>query len=268
MGSITWTYKPRGPIKQDNFPSITGPIGVKKVLQVKVFEGLQLTGRDGDKLKAWLHLYPGDINMDVRTISQDMAVKDPKAAELTTGEYLVWHGLFLAATLCAERGHDLFDPPKRKRRFRKHPEFAQYMTRTRFDAIKASWLSAFADPASSLSDRWWEIRPLVNRFNENRRRALTLSSVQVPDEAMSPFQPRSSPSADLPHLSFVERKPRKLGTEMKCVADGLHGIMRFLEIQEGKEEMAKKKYRNMYGAATAQALRLVEGVHGVDFSIA
>ena len=263
--AITWRYKKRGSLTQDDFPDIEGPIGVKKKLQLKVFSGLQLTGKSGDKLRAWLHLYPGDISSDVRRISLDMKAKDPKAAELTVGEYVVWHGLFLAATLCLQRGRDLFDPPKKEQRFRKHPEFAEYMSRFRFEAIKASWLSAFADPASALTDRWWEIRPLVDRFNQNRRRTLTLSPVQVPDEAMSPFQPRTSPSADLPHLSFVERKPKKLGTEVKCVADGLHGVMRFLEIQEGKGEMAKKKYRDMYNAATAQALRLVEGVHGVNF---
>ena len=54
----------------------------------------------------------------------------------------------------------------------------------------------------------------------------TVEISEVPDEAMSPIQPRTTASADLPHLSFLERKPKKLGAEYKCVADGRHGLMR------------------------------------------
>ena len=41
----------------------------------------------------------------------------------------------------------------------------------------------------------------------------------------------------LPHLSFIERKPKKFGIELKtvCTADGL---LFYMEIQEGKERMA------------------------------
>ena len=59
----------------------------------------------------------------------------------------------------------------------------------------------------------------------------------VHDEAMSPFLPRTSPTADLAYLSFAERKPKKLETEVKYIADGLSGLSRFLEIQEGKVKM-------------------------------
>ncbi len=34
----------------------------------------------------------------------------------------------------------------------------------------------------------------------------------------------------MPHLSFVKRKPEPLGCELKTVADGLTGIMLFLEV--------------------------------------
>ena len=38
------------------------------------------------------------------------------------------------------------------------------------------------------------------------------------------------------------RKPKPLGTEFKCVADGSTGIMLFLELQEGKERMGTRQY--------------------------
>ena len=39
----------------------------------------------------------------------------------------------------------------------------------------------------------------------------------------------------IPHLTKIIQKPKGVGTEVKCVADGLVGIMLRLEICEGKE---------------------------------
>jgi hypothetical protein len=229
-----------------------------------VLKGYQFRGGSDDALRAWLLLYPGKIDEHVAKISAAMKVKDPKAADLTVGEYVVWHGLFIAASVCSQRGHKLWDKKSAVPRFRKHPEFGEYMTRTRFEFIKANLLAAFSDHTKSLTDKWWEIRPLIDSFIENRRRTVLMSEVQIPDEAMSAFQPRTTPTADLDHVSFVERKPKKLGTEFKCVADGGSGVMRFLEIQEGREAMALKRHRADFPAATAQAMRLVEGVRGTE----
>ncbi len=269
LGRVTWKIVKRGSLKEDHFKEILGPQGVEEPKRGKVFHGFQYTGRDGEILKAWLHLYPGNIEDDVRAIYADMRVRKHggirEVAVLTVGEYIVWHGLFIAASLCAQSGRALWDPPKRLSRFRTSPEFGKYMNRHRFEAIKASLLAAFVGTESEL-DAWGEIRPLIERFNENRRKTVLMSRIQVPDEAMSPLQPRTSATADLDHLSFVERKPKKLGTEVKCICDGISGIMRFLEIQEGKTSMATKRHRRNHGAATAQALRLIEGNHGWSFA--
>ena len=45
----------------------------------------------------------------------------------------------------------------------------------------------------------------------------------------------------LPNISFVARKPKPLGTEFKCIADGEKGIMLGLEVCEGKEAMQNKE---------------------------
>jgi len=230
-----------------------------------VLKGFKLRGKRGDALRAWLHLYPGDIKQHVAVISAAMKEKDPKTADLTLGEYVVWHGLFLAATVCVQRGRDLWDATEDMPRFRTHPVFAKFMKRHRFFLIKSCILAAFRDEPNKEVDKWWEIRPLVDSFNENCRRNIVMSEVQIPYEAMSAFQPRTTPKADLPHVSFVERKPKPLGTEFKCVADGGSGVMRFLEIQEGSKAMAEKAHRGKFPAATAQAIRIVEGVQGKHF---
>ena len=60
----------------------------------------------------------------------------------------------------------------------------------------------------------------------------------------------------VPNVSFVKRKPKSLGTELKDIVDGLHGVLLFLEIQEGKEAMKTKKHFRELGATAACALRM------------
>ena len=257
---------PTGSITRDDYPTVVGPKEPpeeeKERPQLEVIKGFKYSGRKGDLLSAWLRLYPGNLDADVRKIDADMKRHDPKSRTLTKGELVVFEGLLLAATLVTQRGHALFTPPARPRRFTPHPGFEKYMTRARFDTIKRSILAACADHDSCGQDAWWEIRPLISAFNENRLVNVLRSDILVPDELMSPYQPRTTAAGDLAHLSFVERKPKKLGTEFKCVADGRHGVMLFLEIQEGQDAMAKKRFRDSKAPATAQALRLCLGVNG------
>ena len=47
----------------------------------------------------------------------------------------------------------------------------------------------------------------------------------------------------IPHLTKIIRKPKGVGTEVKCLADGVVGIMLQLEICEGKETEAQRSDR-------------------------
>ena len=62
----------------------------------------------------------------------------------------------------------------------------------------------------------------------------------------------------LPHLSYIKRKPKPLGTELKSVCEGTMGICINIEIQKGKIAMARKKWAKDYGAVTACTLRLLD----------
>jgi hypothetical protein len=229
---------------------------------MKVLKGYRFSGKKGDILNAYLQLSPGNLDEVVAKIDAAMKQTDPKAHDLTKGEYLVFKGLFIAAALQIQKGHDCWDPPPRERRFRKHPEFGEYMTRRRFDAIKSAILAPWSDPSIAGEDPWWEIRPLIAAINENRRREVIQCPLRIADEMMSAYRPRTTPSGDLEHVSFVERKPKNLGTEFKSIHDGRHGVLLFMEIQEGKGAMAQKKFRDSLNPATATALRLALGVNG------
>ncbi len=65
----------------------------------------------------------------------------------------------------------------------------------------------------------------------------------------------------LPHLSYIKRKPKPLGTELKSVCEGTMGICINIEIQKGKIAMARKKWAKDYGAVTACTLRLIDQLH-------
>jgi hypothetical protein len=86
-------------------------------------------------------------------------LKDDKADDLSVGEYFGFHGLFFGASVCVQRGHELWGAPKTPRRFRKHPGFSDYRTHNRFDATKLCLLAAFRDVSQSLTDKWLAIRP-------------------------------------------------------------------------------------------------------------
>ena len=80
---------------------------------------------------------------------------------------------------------------------------------------------------------------------------------------MSAFRPRTTARGGLPNISFVKRKPKPMGTELRCAADGRHGLMLFLKIQEGKDSMRRAPFRNEMGAGAAScALRVGLGAIG------
>ena len=99
---------------------------------------------------------------------------------------------------------------------------------------------------------------MLDGFNQVRKKEVRCSGKLNPDESMFAWKGKSGVGG-IPHLSFIKRKPKPLGLELKCVCDGETGIMLFLEIQEGAVRMARKKYVNEYKATTACTLRLIEG---------
>ncbi len=98
------------------------------------------------------------------------------------------------------------------------------MARDRFEAIKAQFATHPLNP--DYSDRWYPIRDFVDRFNKNRRENIFPSWRVVVDECMCAWRGK-----DLPHLSFIPRKPEPYGVEFKSIADGESGVLLTLEIQ-------------------------------------
>jgi hypothetical protein len=100
------------------------------------------------------------------------------------------------------------------------------------------------------------ISKFVADFNANRKANIIPGLHLVYDESMSEWQPRTTAKGGLPHLSYIKRKTKPLGTEFKNVADAQTGIMLHLEIQKGKDGMKGAEYVHELGAQSACAVRL------------
>ena len=82
-----------------------------------------------------------------------------------------------------------------------------------------------------------------------------------PNESMSAFRGAEGHKPnEIPHAQFVERKPEPLGCELEEIADAATGAIFCLEINEGKDRMAEKKWVDEYGATAACNLRLSENL--------
>jgi hypothetical protein len=78
-----------------------------------------------------------------------LGASTPKAPLTTKGEVVCWWGLFHAACLFTQRGHDLVAPPAVPLAFTVHPGLEKYMTKRRFDNIKRAMPTAFRNREST-----------------------------------------------------------------------------------------------------------------------
>ena len=124
-----------------------------------------------------------------------------------------------------------------------HPDLNDIMKPKRFKQIKTCFADSFVSDAPKADGRWapivgniaendeWaQLQGLVNDFNKTVKRNYSESDQKCLDESMSPWKPQSSATGNLPHLSYIMRKPK----EFKLVACAATGIMLHLEIQQGK----------------------------------
>ena len=139
------------------------------------------------------------------------------------------------------------------------PNFGRFMSHDKFDRIRRYLSRGPVEAGDTASDDpWYQVRYLFSGFNENRRRTINPSWLQVVDETMFAWTGNG-----MPHLSFVKRKPEPLGAEIKNLCDGESGVMLFMELQEGKDNMEDFDFVGTYSKTTACTLRLAKGA-GLD----
>jgi hypothetical protein len=107
-------------------------------------------------------------------------------------------------------------------------------------------------------DPWAWFRNGVDDFNTNRRDVLHQGVYQTMDGSMSAFKPRKDKLGGLSNITYIHRKQKPLGTEMKTMCDSATGVMVYMEVQEGKNAMCGKDYAAEHGVSTTSVLRMAE----------
>ena len=80
------------------------------------------------------------------------------------------------------------------------------------------------------TDEWWRAKHLFDGFNTACKN-IAASFLKVGDESMSTIRFRTMAKGNLPHLSYIFRKPEPLGTELKTVACSVTGALLFNKLQ-------------------------------------
>ena len=246
----------------DDFPSMPGPPGTerKRNTQTKVLIDYTVASRPDEILGVYMHLYPGEEVVHLEKVNDFAREKDPNHKPHTLGEWRGFQAILFMGPLHKESGRALWNTgtmSQRKRRTtRPAPDFGRFMRLRRFESLKSHATAAVADKSLMATDDWWPIRAGIEDFVANRKRTVLKSAGLVPDESMSAMKVRSTKTGKWPHITFVKRKPKPLGTEFKSVCDGRHGVMLHLEIQEGRALMDKKPFTKELGGNAAFGLRM------------
>ena len=115
------------------------------------------------------------------------------------------------------------------------------------------------------TDELWRAKHLFDGFNSACKK-IAASFLKVGDESMSVIRFRTTSKGNLPHLSYIFRKPEPLGTEFKTVACSVTGALLFIKVQRGKEGMKDSRYQQELGATAACTKWMTEETKGIDRS--
>ena len=75
----------------------------------------------------------------------------------------------------------------------------------------------FVDPSVKGTNNFWKVCGIIDGFNESCRQ-ISSGVGKMADKLMSAMQFCTITKGDLPHYSYIFRKPEPLGTEMNNVA--------------------------------------------------
>lgn len=110
------------------------------------------------------------------------------------------------------------------------PYLGHLMSRRRFESILSCFRLRSDIPPVDHRDRFWNIRKLIDAFNENMQHEYMPSWIVCVDESMVVFH---NPYA--PGWITIKRKPHPFGNEYHATACAETGILFFIEIVEGSD---------------------------------
>ena len=204
-----------------------------------------------------------DVFLQLMPLSKEKLLQIVRDGAATAGDKRRWEIEHIEAALCVifggaqyKAGTNLWST-QRKGMLRA-PDFGLHLSEDRFGKILRYWAKGPDGTREKLVENpWEEVDVWIRAFNKNRRAEIEVGTDVTPDEMMFEWTGQVGPGG-IPFLSFIERKPKPLGTEGKSVCEGHFGICMYIELQKGKVRMARKKWCQQYKATTACTVRLID----------
>ena len=133
---------------------------------------------------------------------------------------------------------------------------------TRGKDFRKYWPQGFGLEEEKSTYEWWREKLSIYGFNMTCKN-ISASSLKVGDKSMSAIRFRTTAKGNLPHLSYIFRKPYPLGKEFKTVACYVTGDLLCIEVQRGREGMKDSKYQKDLGSTTACTKIMMEATKGI-----
>jgi hypothetical protein len=168
--------------------------------------------------------------------------------KVTEEEMRRFVGIILAMTICPLRNIDEYWNTEDDGLMPASRFFEKlHMSHSRFKTISKNWAIATVDRRSKTFDG---IRPLFDMFNARAASVFRCGGRVVIDESTSGWHGK-------------DEKAEAVSFMIKNLCDVQSGVMFAIELQEGKEEMAKRKFADRgEQPTTACVLRLMEPLAG------
>ena len=186
---------------------------------------------------------------------------------VTYGEFLRWLGLWFLISTVIGPSRESFFLSQMCNEFSEAPfRVSQYMSRRRFDKILSAIRYSKSDPPA-YKDRFWEVRELIEAWNDNMSAVFSPGWVSCLDESMSPWTNKYT----CPGHMCVPRKPWPLGNEYHTICCCISGLMYAVEIVEGKDhpKEVSPEFTDdpRFGATTSLLLRLCKSIFHIGMIV-
>lgn len=202
-------------------------------------------------------LFPIDFIKNIVLPAMNCKIRKP----VEYGEFLQYIGITLK--ICTTAGHSTRDFWKldysgtRETPFR----FNDIMSRDRFEEITQNLTYTNKEPPP-YKDRFWEIRDIIQAWNENMAEQFQAGWITVLDESMSKWVNKYT----CPGFMVVPRKPWPLGNEYHSIVDCQSDIMFAIELVEGKDVPSHPNHPRLEhyekGKTVSKLIRLTKSLQG------
>jgi len=224
--------------------------------------GARINGIGPDVVPTYLQLFEilFPVNFVKTVMIPMMNASGELEPELKYGEFIKWLGLwFLMATTSVQNRRSFWSVKPPDNFDITQLRFNEYMSRNRFENIRAALSFTNVEPPTYL-DRFWEVRQLLDEWNTNMDRKFQPSWISCVDESMSKWVGQFT----CPGFIVCPRKPWPFGNEYHTISCGETNIIYRQDLIEGKDEPRQRQAKSYseLGKTIGTVMRLCQPIFG------